>query len=215
MLRWRCILLRGCGRGNNGFPGGPDSRGSNYNSRDPKFDPWVGKIPWRREWLPTSVFFPGEVQGQRRCIFFIHSLVHRQLGCFYNLAIVNNAVMNMGVETLRIMTSFPLDIYVYTHRSKNLGSYSILNFLRNLHTASYRSHIDLFSHLQFTSSHFSHPCPHLALVFFITDILTGVRYHITVVLICSDLCYFLPSTNELSLFFFFSSSLRSKARSFI
>ena len=25
------------------------------------FDPWVGKIPWRREWLPTPVFLPGEV----------------------------------------------------------------------------------------------------------------------------------------------------------
>ena len=37
---------------------------------------------------------------------------------------------------LRIMISFPLDIYVYTHRSENDGSYSILNFLRNLHTAS-------------------------------------------------------------------------------
>ena len=21
-----------------------------------EFSPWVGKIPWRREWLPTSVF---------------------------------------------------------------------------------------------------------------------------------------------------------------
>ena len=25
----------------------------------------VGKIPWRREWLPTPVFLPGEFQGQR------------------------------------------------------------------------------------------------------------------------------------------------------
>ena len=24
------------------------------------FNPWVGKIPWRREWLPTPVFWPGE-----------------------------------------------------------------------------------------------------------------------------------------------------------
>ena len=23
------------------------------------FDPWVGKIPWRRAWQPTSVFLPG------------------------------------------------------------------------------------------------------------------------------------------------------------
>ena len=31
--------------------------------RRPVFDPWVGKIPWRRERLPTSVFWPGEFQG--------------------------------------------------------------------------------------------------------------------------------------------------------
>ena len=29
------------------------------------FDPWVRKIPWRREWLPTPVFLPGEFHGQR------------------------------------------------------------------------------------------------------------------------------------------------------
>ena len=26
----------------------------------PGFDPWVRKIPWRREQLPTPVFWPGE-----------------------------------------------------------------------------------------------------------------------------------------------------------
>ena len=29
----------------------------------PGFDPWVGKMPWRRERLPTPVFWPGESQG--------------------------------------------------------------------------------------------------------------------------------------------------------
>ena len=29
------------------------------------FDPWVGKVPWRREQLPTPVFWPGEVHGQK------------------------------------------------------------------------------------------------------------------------------------------------------
>ena len=27
--------------------------------------PWVGKIPWRREWQPTPVFLPREFHGQR------------------------------------------------------------------------------------------------------------------------------------------------------
>ena len=30
-----------------------------------EFDPWVWKIPWRREWLPTPVFLPGESHVQR------------------------------------------------------------------------------------------------------------------------------------------------------
>ena len=31
----------------------------------PGFDPWVGKMPWRREQLPTPGFWPREVHGQR------------------------------------------------------------------------------------------------------------------------------------------------------
>ena len=30
-----------------------------------EFNPWVGKIPWRRKWQPTPVFLPGESHGQR------------------------------------------------------------------------------------------------------------------------------------------------------
>ena len=29
------------------------------------FDPWVGKIPWRRAWQPNPVFLPGESHGER------------------------------------------------------------------------------------------------------------------------------------------------------
>ena len=33
--------------------------------RRDQFHPQVGKVPWRRKWQPTPVFFPGEVHGQR------------------------------------------------------------------------------------------------------------------------------------------------------
>ena len=36
--------------------------------RRPGFDPWVGKIPWRRAWQPTPVFLPGESHGQRSLV---------------------------------------------------------------------------------------------------------------------------------------------------
>ena len=42
-LRWLSICLQ-CGR--------------------PEFDPWVGKIPWRRKWQSTPVLLPGKSHGQ-------------------------------------------------------------------------------------------------------------------------------------------------------
>ena len=33
-----------------------------------RFDPWVGKIPWRRAWQPTVVFLPGESHGPRSLV---------------------------------------------------------------------------------------------------------------------------------------------------
>ena len=29
-----------------------------------EYDPWAGKIPWRREWDPTLLLLPGESHGQ-------------------------------------------------------------------------------------------------------------------------------------------------------
>ena len=29
------------------------------------FDPWVGKMHWRRKWQPTPVFLSGKSRGQR------------------------------------------------------------------------------------------------------------------------------------------------------
>ena len=47
-----------------GRPGGSGGKASACNSGNLGSYPWVGKIPWRREWLPTPVFLPGEFHGQ-------------------------------------------------------------------------------------------------------------------------------------------------------
>ena len=61
-----------------GFPGGPSGKELTWQCRRCKrcgFNPWVGKIPWRRAWQPTPVFLPGESHGLRSlagledCIF--------------------------------------------------------------------------------------------------------------------------------------------------
>ena len=54
-----------------GFPGGATGKEPAYQCRRHNrvgFDPWVRKIPWRREWQTTSVFLPGESQGQRSLV---------------------------------------------------------------------------------------------------------------------------------------------------
>ena len=48
-----------------GFPGGSDGKESTCNVGDLGFNLWVGKIPWKRERLPTPVFLPREFPGQR------------------------------------------------------------------------------------------------------------------------------------------------------
>ena len=46
-----------------GFHSSSAGKESICNAGDPGFDPWVGKIPWRKAWLPIPVFWPGEVHG--------------------------------------------------------------------------------------------------------------------------------------------------------
>ena len=56
-----------------GFSGGTSGKKLACKCRRPKkheFDPWVGKIPWRRTWQPTPVFLPGESQGQRNLVSY-------------------------------------------------------------------------------------------------------------------------------------------------
>ena len=45
------------------FLGGASGKELSYQCKKRKrhrFDPWVGKVPWRRAWQPTPVFLPGE-----------------------------------------------------------------------------------------------------------------------------------------------------------
>ena len=32
------------------------------------FNPWVGKIPWRKKWQPTPVLLPGKSHGRRSLV---------------------------------------------------------------------------------------------------------------------------------------------------
>ena len=55
------------------FPGGASGKEPACQCRRRKrhrFNPWVGKIPWRRAWQCTLVFLPEESHGQRSLVSY-------------------------------------------------------------------------------------------------------------------------------------------------
>ena len=53
-----------------GFLGGAVVKNPPASAGDVRrgFNPWVGKVPWRRAWQPTPVFLPGVSHGLRSLV---------------------------------------------------------------------------------------------------------------------------------------------------
>ena len=69
-INWNVILINPIPL-DMGFPGGANGKEPACQCRRRKrsrFDPWVGKIPWRRAWQPTPVISAGESQAQKSLV---------------------------------------------------------------------------------------------------------------------------------------------------
>ena len=69
-----------------------------------RFDPWVGKIPWRRAWQPTPVFLRGESDEQKRLVGYSPQ-GHKQWGTMKPLSIATREESGvLGVPSRRGLT---------------------------------------------------------------------------------------------------------------
>ena len=73
------------------FPGKSTGVGCNFlhqQCRRPGFNPWVQKIPWKREWQPAPVFLLGKSHGQRSLVGY-STWDHNELNTTEQLTLLN------------------------------------------------------------------------------------------------------------------------------
>ena len=61
-----------------GGAGGKESAGQCRRCKRQGFDPWVGKILWRRKWQPAPVFLPGKSHEERSLWAVVHGVAKCQ-----------------------------------------------------------------------------------------------------------------------------------------
>ena len=127
-----------------GFPGGTSGKEPTCQFRKHKtlgFDPWVGKIPWRRAQQPTPVFWPGESHRQRsltgmkftNCSSFLKSFLKKLFwikSVQFSCSVVSDSLRPHELQHARPPCPSPtLKIHVdkqfFVYAKKSLGKFTV------------------------------------------------------------------------------------------
>ena len=101
--------------------------------RRPGFNPWVGKIPWKRKWQPTRVFLPGKFHGQRNPAGY--GLGHKgsdttelqtHTHTMYNLHLLNRVYLKYN------LTSFDTGVNLWDYHIVLIVTVSVMVYLPHL-----------------------------------------------------------------------------------
>ena len=117
-----------------GFPGGAVGKESTCQCRRCGFDCWVGKIPWRRKWLPTPVFLPAKSHGQRSLAGYSPwgcKILGHDWACAHSITIgrcINKAEMNIWiVEKGTCLFVQIYEIKMWANYNDKLSPFGFLN----------------------------------------------------------------------------------------
>ena len=58
------------------------------------FNPWVGKLPWRRKWQPTPAFLPEKSHGRTAWRAIVHEVAKSQACLATKTTTTMNAYIN-------------------------------------------------------------------------------------------------------------------------
>ena len=150
---------------NQGFPGSSAGKESACMCGRPEFNPWVGKVSWRREWLPTPIFWPGEFHGQRSltgCCPWNHKKSNTTEWLSLLGWIIPSISWALTMCQTFVLGSISLNVYHdLLYKRGNWGSGRINNLPSNLHIL-----------VRLTSSGWDLLSPLLLLILLLTLILT-------------------------------------------
>ena len=102
------------------FPGGTIGKESTCQHRGCRrcgFNPWIGKIPWRRAWQPTPIFLPGESHGERSLAGYSQwdckewDTTEAILICWYSVYILDTKTLS-DICLVKFLCSTGLPIFV-------------------------------------------------------------------------------------------------------